>query len=204
MKNPMELVKIVEDKIKRSGKPYRMIEHAPEGNCEKVSQLRGNHIHEAAKALLIGVRLHNKTSKYVLAVLPGDRGVNFEAVAKQYSARTANMAQQNKIVELLDCEAGRVPPFSFNQDVAVFIDNELVEDNKNIYFSPGSLDRSIEMTAKDYREMIKEEGGLIFGFSKILGTQIVSKNSPSQAAATSAERKEEEVTPTSIPTSIEL
>lgn len=160
-----EVVKIVEEKLKKNSAEYRLMPHAPEGNCERVSELRGNHIHEAAKALLVNVKISNKHSRYYLVVLPGDRKVDFDSIAKACNGRSATMADKSKVEALMQCEVGRVPPFAMNDTVGVLVDSQLVDDNKLMYFSPGRLDVSIEMKTVDYRKMIEADKGLIGKFS---------------------------------------
>ncbi len=160
-----ELVRMVEEKLKASAVGFTPIPHAPEGNCEKVSELRGNPVHAAAKALLLSIKVSNKHSRCVLAILPGDKKVDFDAIKKAYGVKSATMADRSKVEELLQCEIGRVPPFSFSSSVEVIVDAELVNDNEAIYFSPGRLDLSFKMAAEDYRKMILADKGKIFAFS---------------------------------------
>lgn len=159
------LVQLVEEKLKKNAAEYRLMKHEPEGNCERVSQLRGNHIHEAAKALLVNVKVSNKHSKYFLTVLPGDRKVDFSKIAAICGGKSATMADKSKVEQLLQCEIGRVPPFVMNDSVGLLVDAELVDDNKLMYFSPGRLDVSIEMKTIDYKNMVLAEKGIINSFS---------------------------------------
>src|SRR5215469_16147125 len=62
------------------GASYRLIDHAPEGRSEVVSQLRGNDIREAAKCIVVMVKVGKKVTRYVLAVVRGDRRVDLAAV----------------------------------------------------------------------------------------------------------------------------
>jgi Ala-tRNA(Pro) deacylase len=192
-----ELVKLVSDKIKKYNQTktqnndanenkienengYREIPHAPEGNCDKVSILRNNPIHAAAKALLLAVKFKagKKTGvKHVLAILPGDRSVGFEKVAKACDGVRVSMAPTDKVETLLNCVIGRVPPFSFNPEVQVIVDRELVKDNQKIYFSPGRLDLSYEMNAKDYEQIVLIDGGKVCSFSNPIH-MIPAKDTP--------------------------
>lgn len=51
---------------------YRVLVHAPEGRTEIVSALRGHRIDHAAKCMIVMVKFGKKTTRYVLAVVPGD------------------------------------------------------------------------------------------------------------------------------------
>src|SRR3954464_9527428 len=59
---------------------YRLIEHAPEGRTEVVSPLRGNALAQAAKCLVVMVKVGKKVTKYVLAVVPGDGRADLAAI----------------------------------------------------------------------------------------------------------------------------
>ena len=166
-----ELVKLVEEKLQQHHSERRIIPHEPEGNCERVSAMRGNHIHAAAKALLLGVKMSKKVTKFVLAVLPGDRSVSFDMVAKECGGTRASMAPTDKVEGLMLCVVGRVPPFSFNAEVQVIVDKQLVNDNEKIYFSAGRLDQSFEMNAKAYEAIILHDKGKIFSFTTAMALQ---------------------------------
>src|SRR5579871_1340254 len=63
-----------------NGATYRLIDHAPEGRTEVVSPLRGNALAQAAKCLVLMVKVGKKVTRYVLAVVPGDMRVDLAAV----------------------------------------------------------------------------------------------------------------------------
>src|SRR5437870_13560045 len=60
--------------------PYRLIDHAPEGRTEVVSPMRGNMLSQAAKCIVLMVKIGKKVTRYILAVIPGDMRVDLQAV----------------------------------------------------------------------------------------------------------------------------
>jgi Ala-tRNA(Pro) deacylase len=62
------------------GAHYRLIDHEPEGRTELVSPMRGNALSQAAKCIVLMVKIGKKVTKYVLAVVPGDARVDLNAV----------------------------------------------------------------------------------------------------------------------------
>ena len=66
--------------LDKHGAQYRLIDHAPEGRTDLVSPLRGNALAQAAKCIVIMVKIGKKTTKYVLGVVPGDARVVLSAV----------------------------------------------------------------------------------------------------------------------------
>src|SRR5689334_5062674 len=59
---------------------YRLIDHASEGRTELVSVMRGNRLEQAAKCIILMVKLGKKVTKFILAVIPGDAKVDLQAV----------------------------------------------------------------------------------------------------------------------------
>ena len=51
---------------------FRLLEHAPEGRTDLASQLRGNALRQAAKAMVVTVLRPDGERRHVLAVVPGD------------------------------------------------------------------------------------------------------------------------------------
>src|SRR5262249_34082096 len=72
--------------LERHGVRYRLIDHAPEGRTEIVSPMRGHDLRSAAKCMILMVKLGRKTTKHVLAVVPGDRRVSLPAVKDLFGA----------------------------------------------------------------------------------------------------------------------
>src|SRR6266571_8177367 len=66
--------------LDRHGVQYRMIDHAPEGRTELVSPMRGNALSQAAKCIVLIAKIGKKVTRYILAVVPGDTMVDFQAV----------------------------------------------------------------------------------------------------------------------------
>src|ERR1041385_437824 len=74
---------------------YRLIDHAPEGRTDLVSPMRGNDIKQAAKCIILMLKLGKKTTKYVLGVVPGDARINLKAVGALMNATYVSFASTN-------------------------------------------------------------------------------------------------------------
>lgn len=160
----MKITKQVIELLKSTAVNFELLEHPAEGECKAVSELRGNHPHEAAKALLLEL-CFDKRKEYVLSLLPGDCQLNKELLVSHYRCKSVQLAKSEQTQALLGCQVGGVTPFSFNPEVKVIVDSALVNDNESIYYSHGRLDQSIKMRAKDY-EAIINTGDNVFSFSK--------------------------------------
>ena len=124
---------------------FRVIEHPAEGRSELVASLRGTKPGQGAKAMLC-----RSEGVYVLAVLPGDRKVDFRKVAEVAGKRKATLATPEEAMKQTGCAIGAIPPFSFSPDVKLAVDPALVESHDEIAFNAGRLDRSMVLDAKDY------------------------------------------------------
>ena len=58
--------------LEANGAKYRLIDHPPEGQTDLVSAMRGHPVAQAAKCIILIVKLGKKTTRFVLAVVPGD------------------------------------------------------------------------------------------------------------------------------------
>ncbi len=91
---------------------FRVIEHEAEGRSEAISVIRGNRPDQAAKAMVLDVRGGGAGKRHVLAILPGNRKLDFTAVANLFEARKCGFASPDTAQELTGCVMGSVPPFS--------------------------------------------------------------------------------------------
>ena len=128
---------------------FRIIEHQPEGRSEMISAIRGNRPEQAAKAMVLDVRGGGSGRRHVLAILPGNRKLDFGAVAVLFDARKCGFASPDTAEQLTGCTMGSVPPFSLNPAVAVVVEEDLLS-NDTLFFNAGRLDRSMELDTKDW------------------------------------------------------
>lgn len=135
---------------------YRVIEHEPEGRTEFIAKIRGNRLEQAIKSIVIQVRITKKESIYCLANVPGDCRIDFDGLKNHFNADSAAFASKEKAQELTGCVIGAIPPFSFNDQLQLLVD-PLVQQNEEVVFNAGRLDRSIFMNMKDYIRIAKPQ-----------------------------------------------
>ena len=128
---------------------YRLVDHEPEGRTDLVSQMRGNELSQAAKCMIIMVKVGKKEKHYVLAVLPGDAKVDMAAVKALYKGDYTNFASQDVAEKLTGTVAGTILPFSFNPELELIVDPSLLA-NEEIVFNAARLDRSLYLRTSDY------------------------------------------------------
>ena len=135
--------------LEESAAAYSLVDHAPEGTTELVSALRGHATSEAAKCIVLMVKPDKKTTRYVLAVVPGDKRVDLDAVKALYSARYVGFCDAATAERLARAVPGTVLPFSFDPELEPVADPAIVALPK-VYFNAARLDRSLVMSGADY------------------------------------------------------
>lgn len=133
---------------------YRLIDHEPEGRTEIVSELRGNGTHEAAKCLVLRVKMGKKTSRFVLAVVPGDRRVDLNAVKGLLGGTYVGFAETETAERLAGSVAGTVLPFALHPDLDLIVDPDVLTVPV-LYFNAARLDQSIALKTADYQRITR-------------------------------------------------
>ncbi|WP_432012215.1 YbaK/EbsC family protein [Streptomyces cucumeris] len=129
--------------------PYRLIDHEPEGTTDSVSALRGHPAAHAAKCIILRVKTDRRTTRHVLAVVPGDRRVDLDAVRSLFNARYVGFSDAATAERLAHAVPGTVLPFAFDPDLELVADPEVVS-RPQLYFNAARLDRSVAISGADY------------------------------------------------------
>ncbi|MGZ3713962.1 MAG: YbaK/EbsC family protein [Ktedonobacterales bacterium] len=142
------------------GVRYRLIDHAPEGRTEVVSPMRGNALSQAAKCIVLMVKIGKKTTRYILAVVPGDARVDLQAVKQLLGGTCVAFASTDIAERLAGSVTGTILPFSFDDDLELVVDPSLLE-NDELFFNAARLDRSMVLQTRDYVEVARPRIGRI-------------------------------------------
>ncbi|MER5728319.1 YbaK/EbsC family protein [Streptomyces sp. NPDC002138] len=137
-----------------TGTPYRLIDHAPEGATESVCALRGHPASHAAKCIILRVKTDKKTTRHVLAVVPGDRRVDLDAVRTLFNARYVGFSDAATAERLAHAVPGTVLPFAFDPDLELVADPEVIA-RPQLYFNAARLDRSAVISGEDYARLAR-------------------------------------------------
>ncbi|MEV4572784.1 YbaK/prolyl-tRNA synthetase associated domain-containing protein [Nonomuraea jabiensis] len=132
-----------------AGARYRVIEHAPEGRTDQVSALRGHDVAQAAKCLVVMVKIGKKQTRHVLAVVPGNARLDLQAVKSLLDGTYVAFAAKDKAEELAGSMSGTVLPFSYDPRLELIADPALL-DQPELYFNAARLDRSVALATDDY------------------------------------------------------
>lgn len=133
-----------------AGARFRIVEHGAEGRSVEISRIRGNDPGQAMKALVVELRGGGQGRRHVLAVVPGDRKLDMKALRKLYGAQKGRFANPETAQSITGCVMGAVPPFSFSEDLALVVDEDL-RRWPEVCFNAGRLDRSIFVDFDGYQ-----------------------------------------------------
>jgi Ala-tRNA(Pro) deacylase len=136
------------------GARYRLLDHEPEGRTELVSALRGNELAQAAKCLVVLVKVGKKQSRYVLAVVPGDARLDLAAVKALHEGTYVGFADTARAEALAGSVSGTVLPVSYHPDLELVVDPSLLAHDE-IFFNAARLDRSMALATEDYVRVAK-------------------------------------------------
>ena len=142
--------------LNHEGANYRVIEHEPEGRTEMIAKIRGNRIEQSIKSMVVQVRLNRRENIYCLANVPGDCRIDFDGIKNHFNADSVAFAFRDKAQRLTGCVIGAIPPFSFSDQLQVLAD-PLIQENEEVVFNAGRLDRSIFMKLDDYIRIAKPQ-----------------------------------------------
>ncbi len=142
--------------LDREAAVYRVVEHPAEGRTEFITKIRGNRLEQAIKSIVVQVRLSKKENKYCLANVPGNCRVNLDGIKAHFNADSVGIAAREKAEALTGCVIGAIPPFSFSDQLTVLAD-PLIQQNEEVVFNAGRLDRSIFMMMRDYIRIAKPQ-----------------------------------------------
>ncbi|MBP2632049.1 MAG: hypothetical protein H6Q70_2677 [Firmicutes bacterium] len=133
---------------------YRICTHEAEGRSEQIAKIRGNEPQQAMKAIVIMAKISKKEKHYYLAIIPGDKMLDLDALKTYIGAPKVIFAPKENAKEITQCEIGAIPPFSFNEELPLIVD-PLVKQNEEIVFNAGELTKSIFMKLDDYIRIVQ-------------------------------------------------
>jgi Ala-tRNA(Pro) deacylase len=144
------LISLLDD----AGARYRLIDHPPEGRTLEASALRGHPAPQAAKCMVARIKHSKKLALYALAVIPGDRRADLGRLSDVLGGRKASLAPCQTAETLTGCVIGSIVPFSFNPDLHLITDPDLLSHSE-LFFNAARLDRSVALATKDYVALAK-------------------------------------------------
>jgi len=142
------------DLLAEHGADYELVDHEPAGVTEEASAARGHPAAWAAKALMLVVKPDRRSRKYVLAVVPGDRRVDLDAVRRYYGARYAGVCETETAEQLAGIVSGTILPIAMHDDVELLADPAVLEQPQ-LYFNAARLDQSVRLATADWARIAR-------------------------------------------------
>lgn len=137
---------------------YEQIEHAPVYTSEQAAAIRGVHIEQGAKSLL----LKTKEGAFVLAVMPGSKRVDSKRLKALLGTASIRFARPEEVAKQMGCEVGSCYPLGVIAGLRTLIDPSLGK-NEIISFNPGRHDVSIKLHYADYKRLAEAQVATIAG-----------------------------------------
>jgi Ala-tRNA(Pro) deacylase len=104
--------------------------------------------------MVVMVKVGRKSTRYVLAVVPGNKRVDFRALKDLLNGTYISFASAEIAEQLTGCVSGTILPISFNPDLELIVDPSVLE-NDELYFNAARLDRSMVLKARDYADLVR-------------------------------------------------
>lgn len=111
---------------------------------------------EAAKCLVLRIKVARKVTRYVLAVVLGDRRLNLDAVRAFLGGRNAAFADSETAERLAGSVAGTVLPLAPQSDQELIVDPDVLAVLP-LHFNAARLDRSIVLASGDYERIVRPQ-----------------------------------------------
>lgn len=127
-----------------NGVPFKTQSHRTAYTTRETAVAAGVPLEQMAKVVLLEV-----DDRLVMAVVPGDRRIDFDKAKTALDASSVMLAGEHEFaVAFPDCEMGAEPPFGFLYGIQTVVDSGLTVEN--ITFPAGTHEESITMALTDY------------------------------------------------------
>lgn len=135
---------------------FRLTHHERVTTSAEAASVRGVELGSGAKAMLVKGK-----AGFVLAVLAGDRKVDWKQLAPLVGGKGARFANDDELSELTGLTKGAVPPFGSLFGLRTIYDRSLL-DVDTVNFNAGTHTDSVSMRRED---LIEIGGGEVAAFS---------------------------------------
>ena len=105
---------------------------------------------ELAKSVIV-----KADEEYVMVVLPASEKIDFSLLREKIKAEELELSTEEEFKGLFpECEVGAMPIFGNLYDLAVYVSEDLLED-EDIYFNAGNHTLAIKMKTEDFVQLVK-------------------------------------------------
>ncbi len=145
----------ITDLLSQNGCWFETFEHEPVRTSEESARVRtGYSLKQAAKAMIIRVKLSESEKRFAMLVFPADWRFDNEKVRNLFGAKDIRLATEEEVSQLTGgVQAGGVPPFGNLFGLEVVTDPKLFE-NEKIIFNAGDRRFSVAIKSEDFRRLV--------------------------------------------------
>ena len=127
--------------------PYEVLEHQPTDDAQHMAHPMHVKGQKAAKTVLLRA---NHGYRYVTAVIPATRKIDFEVASRSFGQSELRLASEAEVSEVCpDCETGILLPFGSQYGVKTLVDSSLEKEGE-IVFEGNRHQESIRMKFADF------------------------------------------------------
>jgi len=119
---------------------------------EEAALIRGSHLSNGAKAILI--RAKKKEQTFCLVVMSASFKLNTKKLRKELGANSINFADTSEVKKITGVLPGAVPPFGSVFGIQTYMDKSL-QSVTDIDFNAGLRTDSLRMKQQDYEKVEK-------------------------------------------------
>jgi Ala-tRNA(Pro) deacylase len=131
---------------------YDAITHRDTYDAQRLAQELQTPGQEIAKTVLLRA---DRGYKYVVAVLPATKTIDFEKVSAAFGGSKIELATEIEVMQHCpDCEMGTLPPFGTEYGMMTLVEESLTRDEE-IIFEGNNHHEAIRMRYADYHAVEK-------------------------------------------------
>ncbi len=144
----MKVFDILKEKLKKEGVSFKKIELSePPRSAKDVERLFGCSLNQVLKAIVLVGK-----EEPVLAILPGDKRVDFQKLKEITGIHELRMASPDEITEITGYQLGGVCPFFLKNKIKKVMDKKVFEI-KIVNIGGGIPILGVELKAKDLKRI---------------------------------------------------
>lgn len=136
--------KDLEEFLVRTGVEHRILFHGETYSAEKASLELGVSLSDIAKTVVFV----NENEEPLIVIMPGDRKVNQDKLARMLGSRKLRLANPQEVLEHTGYEPGAVPPVGHRKRMLAVVDESLLLKSK-VYAGGGAVNATLEISPTD-------------------------------------------------------
>lgn len=136
--------KDLEEFLVKTGVGHRILFHGETYSAKKASRELGIGLSDIAKTVVF----MNEKKEPLIVVVPGDRKVNQDRLAKMLGFKRLRLATEEEVLNHTGYEAGAIPPVGHLKHMPAVVDETLLVKEK-VYAGGGAVNATLEISPAD-------------------------------------------------------